>query len=153
MSVEYMRRFATGLGQYEFAEVRSDQFEEFVEGAANLADYVSSNGGEVTPAQAEQNVKKAFGKTTEVKSSGGFGNKSGGFSSQQSLPDSIELGEHEGYKISVYTKGKYGPCFNAYQKGASPEKWYADLPKGADPAKVTLQDAIEALAEKYPGGK
>ena len=147
MSVKFMRRYATG--DYEYAEIEADNFNEFVEADAALADHVS--GQAVT--KAVERVKSAFGKVTEVKSSGGFGNKSGGFSSQQSLPDSIELGEHEGYKISVYTKGKYGPCFNAYQKGASPEKWYANLPDGADPTQVTLEDAISALAEKYPDGK
>lgn len=147
MSVEYMRRFATGLGQYEFAEVRSDDFKEFVEGAANLADYVSDNsgnGGDVSPAQGEANVKKAFGKTTEQKpASSGFGNK--GRDAQQSQPDKYELGEHDGYKVSVW-KGKYGWCFNAYNPNGDPKKLYADLPKGAEPAAQTLQDAVDAIA-------
>lgn len=149
MSVEYMRRFATGLGQYEFAEVRSDNFEEFVEGAANLADYVAGSGGEVTPAQAEQNVKSAFGKTTTV-SGGGFGAKKSGFGGnqgkQESTPDKIELGKHEGYTITI-NNGKFGYYANAYNYDTKDKLPNKNLPKGADPADFTLEQAIELWAE------
>lgn len=148
MTVEYMRRFATGLAQYEFAEVRSDNFQEFVEAAANLADYVSGQGGgDVTPAQAEANVKSAFGRTTEQKPAfGGGGSKFGGSSSTSDAgPDKYELGEADGWRISVW-RGKRGWAYNAYKKGE--KAIYADLPQGKDPATATFDEAMAALKAK-----
>lgn len=140
---EYMRRFATGLDTYEFAEVRSEDFDDFVVATEMMAAHVANPGrsqGEV--AQAVETVKKTFGNTTNV-TKGGFGNKG----AQQSQPEKVQLGEHDGYSITLYTKGKFGPYVNAYQKGASPERINANLPKGADPSQIDLPAAIDILNE------
>lgn len=143
---EYMRRFATGLDTYEFAEVRSEDFDDFVVATEMMAAHVANPGrsqGEV--AQAVETVKKTFGNTSNVGGNvtkGGFGQKA-----QQSQPEKVQLGEHDGYSITLYTKGKFGPYVNAYQKGANPERINANLPKGADPSQIDLPAAIEILNE------
>lgn len=134
---EYMRRFVTG--DYEYAEVRSEDFADFVEACANVVDHAGTGGSET--AKAVETVKKTFGNTTNV-TKGGFGQKA-----QQSQPEKVQLGEHDGYSITLYTKGKFGPYVNAYQKGASPERINANLPKGADPSQIDLPAAIEILNE------
>ena len=132
---EYMRRFVTG--DYEYAEVRSDDFADFVEACANVADMVPQE-------QATATVKKTFGNTTTVKPAGGFGSK--GRQSQQSLPDKVELGEHEGYTITLHTKGKFGPYVNAYN-GQTKERMNVNVPKRMDPSQVDLNAAIEILSD------
>lgn len=138
---EFMRRFATGLDTYEFAEVRSEDAADFEEAVAFMLDHV---GGGSATAKAVETVKKGFGKTSTVEVSAGnrFGNKA-----QQSQPEKVQLGEHDGYSITLYTKGKFGPYVNAYQKGANPERINANLPKGADPSQIDLPAAIEILNE------
>lgn len=137
---EFMRRFATGLDQYEFAEVRSDNAADFEEAVAFMQDHVGGGGA---TAKAVDTVKKSFGNTTEVKKSGGFGNNRG--QQAQGSTDARELGEHDGYKITARS-GKFGPYFNAYQKGADPERINANLPKGMSLEQATLQDAIDTLS-------
>ncbi len=139
MAVEYMQRIVTG--DFAYAEVKADTFEEFVEASANLTDLVGEG-------KAVETVKKAFGKTTEVKSGGGFGKSSSGFGNkgrQESLPEKVELGEYDGYKVTLYTQGKFGPYVNAYKKGGDPERLNVNLSKGADPSEVDLDAAVEIL--------
>jgi topoisomerase IA-like protein len=136
---EFMRRFATGLDTYEFAEVRSEDAADFEEAVAFMLDHV---GGGSATTKAVETVKKSFGNTSNV-TKGGFGNKG----AQQSQPEKVQLGEHDGYSITLYTKGKFGPYVNAYQKGANPERINANLPKGADPSQIDLPAAIEILNE------
>lgn len=151
MATKYTVRVASPVA-YEYWEAEADTFQELLAAEQELRELKAEAGGDVTPAQGEANVKKAFGKTTEQPAkSGGFGGKGGG--GQQSLPDKIDLGEHDGYKITLYTKGKFGAYLNAYQKGADPERWNANLEKGADPSKVSLEEAVEILSAAYPGGK
>lgn len=97
-------------------------------------------------------VKSTFGKTTEVKSEnkpGGFGAKPSGFggtSSQQSLPDKIELGTHEGYLITLQN-GKFGWYANAYNRDTKQRLDNKNLPKGADPGKFGLAEAVALWSE------
>lgn len=134
MSVKFMRRYATG--DYEYAEIEADDFNEFVEADAALADHV---GGQAVE-KAVEKAKSSFGKTTEQPAK-----KSGFGSSQQSLPDKIELGEHEGYTITIQS-GKFGWYANAYNRDTKERLKNQNLPKQADPGKFTLAEAIELWA-------
>lgn len=133
MSVKFMRRYVTG--DYEYAEIEADDFNEFVEADAALADHV---GGQAVE-KAVEKAKSSFGKTTTVEKKSGFGN------SQQSLPDEIELGEHEGYTITIRS-GKFGWYANAYNRDTKERLKNQNLPKGVDPGKFTLAEAIELWA-------
>src|SRR3954470_23069603 len=48
---EFMRRFATGLDTYEFAEVRSEDFDDFVVAAEMLGNHVRGVASGVDVAQ------------------------------------------------------------------------------------------------------
>ena len=152
MTVEYMRRFATGLDQYEFAEVRSENFQEFVEAAANLADYVLGShvdvarSGGADPAQdkAIQTLEKNGLRTSlpglNKKPTFGGGSKPAGDDDWKGRT----LGEVEGNEITAHATGKHGPFFKAYNK-ADKTKQFKNMPKGLDPAEATLDDALAAF--------
>lgn len=151
MSTKYTVRVASPV-QYEYWEAEADTFEELLSAEQELRELKAQAGGEVPPAQGVANVKKAFGNTTEQPSSGGgFGKKASGFGGnqgrQESTPDKIELGKHEGYTITLYTKGKFGPYVNAYNYDSKDKLPNKNLPKGADAASFTLDQAIELWAE------
>lgn len=133
MSVEYTQRFVTG--DFAYAEIRADDFAEFVEASANLSDHLGT-------AAAVETVKKTFGKTTTVPATGGgFGNKG----KQEAEPESVDLGEHDGYTVQA-RKSKFGGVyFNAYHAGTK-ERLNANGPKGLKVSEATLQDAIDALS-------
>jgi hypothetical protein len=137
MPTKYTVRVASNV-QYEYWEAEADTFEEMLSAEQELRELKDGN----PVAQATATVKKTFGNTTNV-TKGGFGNRG----AQQSQPEKVQLGEHDGYSITLYTKGKFGPYVNAYQKGASPERINANLPKGADPSQIDLSAAIEILNE------
>jgi len=137
---EYMRRFATGLDTYEFAEVRSEDAADFEEAVAFMLDHV---GGSTPTEKAVETVKRGFGKTTEVRS-GGFGDK--GRQAQQSEPEDRELGERDGYKITV-KKSKFGGVyFNAYNSDTK-ERINSKSVKGLTVNQATIEDAVEHLSE------
>jgi topoisomerase IA-like protein len=139
MPTKYTVRVASNV-QYEYWEAEADTFEEMLSAEQELRELKGGSRIE----QAVNTVTKTFGKTSNV-TAGSFGNK--GQQSQQSLPEKVELGQHDGYAITLYPKGKFGPYVNAYQKGANPERINANLPKGADPSQIGLPEAIEILNE------
>lgn len=136
MSVKYTQRFVTG--DFAYAEIEADDFNEFVEATANLTDHL----GGVATTQAVEKVKSSFGKTTTVSGGGSFGNKG----KQESTPDKIELGKHEGYTITI-NNGRFGYYANAYNYDSKDKLPNKNLPKGADPASFTLEQAIGLWAE------
>lgn len=149
MSTKYTVRVASPVA-YEYWEAESDSYEGLLEAEQLLREHRAEAAGDVTPAQGEANVKSSFGKTTEQKPAFGGGSSAfggGNKGRQESNGDNRDLGEHEGYKLSVW-KGKFGWCFNAYNPNANPKKLYADLERNQDPATVTLDDAIEAIRKK-----
>lgn len=136
MSTKYTVRVASPVA-YEYWEATSDSYEEMLaaeQELRELKDQAATDG-------AVETVKKTFGKTTEQPAK-----KSGFGSSQQSLPDKIELGEHEGYTITL-NKGKRGWYANAYNFKSRDRLDNKSLPKGVDPGKFTLSEAIELWSE------
>lgn len=143
MSTKYKVRVQSPV-PYEFWEAETDTYEELVDAAAELNDLKAQAGGDVTPAQGVANVKKAFGKTTEqAPAKTGFGSSQG---KQESAPDKRELGKHEGYTITI-NNGKFGYYANAYNYDSKDKLPNKNLPKGADPASFTLEQAIELWSE------
>lgn len=140
MPTKYTVRIPSNV-QYGYYEIEADNFSDLAEAELTVLDYLGQQPAD--PPQAVAAVKKAFGKTTEVKS-GGFGR---GQQSQQSLPDRVELGEHDGYTITLNTTGKWGPYLNAYNKDTKDRLKNTNLPKGMDPSQVDLDKAIEILSE------
>lgn len=139
MSTKYTVRVASNV-QYEYWEATSDTFEEMLSAEQELRELKDGGATE----QAASTVKKTFGRTTEVKPKGAFGQ---GRQSQQSLPDRVELGEHDGYTITLNVNGKFGPYINAYNKETKDRLKNTNLPKGMDPSQVDLPAAIEILSE------
>jgi hypothetical protein len=118
-----------------------DTLRALVDGATTNGVYDAAVAGFDPGTKAVETVKKTFGKTTEQPAkSGGFGNKG----KQQAPDDDRFLGKHDGYGITV-KNGKFGYYFNAYNS-ESKDRVNVNLPKGADPAVVTLQDAVDALS-------
>jgi hypothetical protein len=121
-----------------------DTLRALVDGATEHGVYDRAVAGFAADA-AEAGVeaaKKGFGKTTEQKSSGGFGNK--GKQSGGSAELDKYLGDHDGYKVTVKS-GKFGPYFNAYNS-TSKDRINVNVPKGMDPEQATLQDAIDTIS-------
>lgn len=146
MSTKYKVRVQSPV-PYEFWEAETDTYEELVDAAAELNDLKAQAGGDVTPAQGVANVKSAFGKTTTISGGGGaFGKPAGSQGKQESAPDKRELGKHEGYTITI-NNGKFGYYANAYNYDSKDKLPNKNLPKGADPASFTLEQAIELWSE------
>lgn len=139
MSTKYTVRVASPVA-YEYWVAEADTFEELLAAEQELRELKAEAGGN-QPAQAVETVKKAFGRTTEVKSSGGFGNKG----RQEEEPDERKLGEHEGYTLTI-RKGKFGPYFNAYNFDTKDRLPNVNAPKGMKVSEATLQDGIDALS-------
>jgi len=143
VSTKYTVRVASPVA-YEYWEATSDTFEELLSAEQELRELKAAAGsGDVSPAQAESNVKKAFGSTTEV-SGGVFGGNKG---RQEAEPDERKLGEIEGYTITA-RKSKYGGVFfNAYNFETKDRKPNVNGPKGMKVSEATLEDAIAAYRE------
>lgn len=139
MSTKYTVRVASPVA-YEYWEAEADTFQELLSAEQELRELKAEAGGG-SVAQATETVKKAFGKTTTVQSSGGFGNQG----RQEAEPEAVKLGEHDGYTIEA-RKSKFGGVyFNAYN-AASKDRINANGPKGMKVSEATLQDAIDALS-------
>lgn len=144
MSTKYTVRVASNVA-YEYWEATSDSYQEMLSAEQELRELKAESGVENAKQQLggrEVEAPKTSGFGQKKASGGGFGNKG----RQQSAGEDRFLGKHDGYSINV-KNGKYGYYFNAYQKGADPERINANLADGQDPASVSLEDAIAALSE------
>lgn len=119
-----------------------DTLRALVDGALGAGAYEIAAGSLDPAAGAVETVKSSFGNTTTVKQ-GGFGDK--GRQAQQSEPDEVELGEHDGYKIYA-KKSKFGGIYySAFKAGA--DRINSKSIKGATVGQATLAEAIDKISE------
>jgi hypothetical protein len=138
MPTKYTVRVASPV-QYEYWEAESDTFEEMLAAEQELRELKEQ--GQAAQA-AVSTVKKTFGQVTEVKPAGAFGK---GRQAQQSEPEEVELGEHDGYKVYAKRSKFGGVYYRAYKKGE--EAINSKSVKGMTVSQATLEQAIELLSE------
>lgn len=136
MPTKYTVRVASNV-QYEYWEAEADTFEEMLAAEQELRELK----GESRIEQAVNTAKKAFGNTTPVAPAGGFK----GRQAQQSEPEELELGEHDGYKIYAKKSNYGGIYYSAFKKGA--ERINSRTIKGATVSQGTLEEAIDKISE------